>query len=155
MAPLKTPSSDRRESSFGDRCMCLQLRRAARLVTQMYDDEVQQTGLGMAQFAILGGLTRMGDSTQTELAARLRLDPTTLNRTVAPLIAKGLVAKRRRAEDRRGLVLHITAGGTARLNAASLRWRRAQDRVKAALGDKGWSGLHALLGNLLAELPPG
>ena len=148
------PSAAPRDSrSFGDRCMCLQLRRAARLISQVYDDEVRPTGMGMAQYAILGGLTRMGDATQTELAARLTLDPTTLNRTIAPLIAKGLITRRRRPDDRRGLVLHVTPDGTARLRAAASHWRQAQRRVRTALGDKGWTDLHTLLGSLLDELP--
>jgi DNA-binding MarR family transcriptional regulator len=148
----ESPSSSAKSQSFGDQCMCLQLRRAARLVTQLYDEEVRPTGLSMAQYALLGGLARLGDATQTELAERLTLDPTTLTRTLAPLFTKHLITKRQRTEDRREHVLHVTSEGTAKLKSAASHWRQAQQRVRAALGDEAWTALLGTLGLLLSDV---
>ena len=133
----------------GEGCLCLQIRRAARLVTQLYDEEVRQSGLSMAQFSLLAGLRRMGDTTQRELAEQMTLDPTTLTRNVAPLIRRGYVRKVQRGADRRERRLELTAEGAAQLRAAGRHWQRAQDRVRRTLGPRAWSDLHRLLGQML------
>jgi DNA-binding MarR family transcriptional regulator len=139
----------------GAGCLCLQIRRAARLVTQLYDQEVRQSGLSMAQFGLLAGLLQMGDSTQSELAERMTLDPTTLTRNVAPLIRRGLVKKVRGGVDRRERRLELTPEGRAQLRAAAEHWRRAQDKVRETLGGTAWRDLHGLLDRVLNESPMG
>jgi DNA-binding MarR family transcriptional regulator len=147
--PAATPRPATRPASppanFGDDCLCFQLRRAARLVTEVYDDEVGLAGLSIAQFALLARLERLGEATQTEVAEHLTLDPTTLTRTLTPLVAKGFITKDRGAADGRARYLQLTAEGMARLRAARPQWRAAQEKLKKALGDNTWRSLHGLL----------
>lgn len=133
----------------GHSCLCLELRRAARILTQHYDAELRLSGLSVAQFGMLARLARMGNSIQMDLAEQLTLDPTTLARTISPLIKKGLVRKVHDRFDRRARRLEVTAAGMAQFRAASAYWKRAQDKVRLRLGEQNWTALQELLRSLI------
>jgi len=65
-------------------CACASLRRTARVVTQLYETELQGTGLRVTQFTLLQALEQMGGAaTQGALGRLLALDATTLSRAPA------------------------------------------------------------------------
>ena len=133
-------------------CACGNLRRAARAVTHLYSSELVGGGLDVAPFALLWTLTRVGECTQQQLGKRLALDSTTLTRTLAPLIKKGWVGARPGA-DRRERRLRVTPAGRRRMQQSVPSWRRAQARLKKALGLEDWGRLSkALLRVTLAAL---
>src|SRR6188472_1527892 len=72
-------------------CVCGRLRRAARALTQMYDDTMAPCGLRITQFSLLRTLSREGPMRITALAAATLLDRTALSRNLEPLVAQGLV----------------------------------------------------------------
>jgi hypothetical protein len=65
-------------------CACANLRRAARLVTQLYDDALRPSGLRATQFTLLQALTLAPGISQKELAGLLGIDSFTLTRTLSP-----------------------------------------------------------------------
>ncbi|HEX9449051.1 MAG TPA: MarR family winged helix-turn-helix transcriptional regulator, partial [Dongiaceae bacterium] len=73
-------------------CTCLGLRRTTRLVTQIYDRHLTPAALTANQFGLLGyllGAAMMGVADGLsigQLADRLGMDPTTLNRNLKPLL---------------------------------------------------------------------
>src|ERR1700687_3237204 len=73
-------------------CTCGRLRRAARALTQLYDDLMAPSGLRVTQFSLLRTLSREGPSRMSALAEALLLDRTALSRTLDPLVARGMVA---------------------------------------------------------------
>ena len=125
-------------------CACGNLRRAARAVTHLYSSELLGGGLDVVPFSLLWNLTRVGESTQKQLGKRLALDSTTLTRTLAPLIKKGWVEARPGA-DRRERRLRVTPAGRRRMQRSVPNWRRAQARLKKALGSEDWSRLSKAL----------
>ncbi len=126
-------------------CLCSKLRRAARLVTQYYDEQVRLSGLAMAQFGLLGSLAAMRETTQAQLAEAMNLDSTTLTRTLAPLIARGWVEKAQLGKDRRERLLRITPLGLQQLRQAGTHWETAQQHMRQVLGEADWEQLHAIL----------
>ncbi len=128
-------------------CACSSLRRAARAVTQLYDTELQGTGLRATQFTLLQALERKGTSPQGALGELLVLDPTTLSRSLRPLARAGLVHAGE-GKDRREVHWTLTAAGRRRLARARPAWERAQARLRAELPPKHW----ALLGEDLAAV---
>lgn len=70
-------------------CMCASFRRAARSLTQLYDDALRPLGLRATQFTVLQVLALSGEISQGELGRRLVLDSTTLTRTLRLLRAQG------------------------------------------------------------------
>ncbi|MEU5904478.1 MarR family winged helix-turn-helix transcriptional regulator [Micromonospora sp. NPDC047467] len=96
------------------------LVRTVRLLKQRRADERQAVAPGL-----LGLLMQIDQSSSgcqaRELARRTRLDPSTVSRSVAALVADGLVERRPDPADKRASLLVITPAGRAAL-AESFGW---------------------------------
>ena len=114
-------------------CMCANLRRAARAVTQLYEEELRPTGLRSTQFTILQTLSIAGNVTQGRLGELLAMDSTSLTRTLAIRSRHGWIEKRR-GKDRREWRLGLSKGGENQLNAALPYWENAQSRLRQVFG---------------------
>jgi DNA-binding MarR family transcriptional regulator len=136
---------------MADECNCLAFRKAARHVTQFYDQFLAPAGLRTTQFSILAKLRRRGPLTINTLAEDLVMDRTTLGRNILPLEREGLIAVKRGAADRRSKELHLTDAGAARLRAAVKGWADAQARFESVFGGKRTSDLRALLHTVAAS----
>src|ERR1700740_1819936 len=66
-------------------CACGRLRRAARALTQLYDDAMASAELRITQFSLLCTLARSGPMRISALAAWQLLDRTALSRNLDPL----------------------------------------------------------------------
>ena len=134
-------------SAASPACACGRLRRAARALTQLYDDAMAPAGLRVTQFSLLRTLANEGPRRITELADRQLLDRTALSRNLDPLIEKGLVAVAP-GRDARTREVALTAKGTAALRRAEPYWKEAQADVAARIGVAKLDGLIATLGEL-------
>jgi DNA-binding MarR family transcriptional regulator len=125
-------------------CACASLRRAARAVTQLYDDAFRDSGLRATQLTLLQVLDMRGEMIQLELGELLAIDSTTLTRTLGPLGKQGLL-RSRPGKDRRERIWSITPAGKRKLASLTDSWNAAQNKVRAQLGDARWN---RLLGDL-------
>ena len=125
-------------------CVCGRLRRAARALTQLYDDTMAPAGLRITQFSLLRTLARNGPQRISELAALALLDRTALSRNLEPLEASGLV-RIAAGRDARTREVSLTRAGEAALAKAMPYWRRAQVRVSQQLGPPNIDALIGLL----------
>ena len=121
-------------------CSCFALRKAARAVTQMYDQALKPSGLRATQLSLLFTAERAGAVSTGELAEQLVMDRTTLTRNLKPLLDRGLL-KRVVGADRRRRPIAITAKGRAALARALPYWREAQARMTGRLGRARWGRL--------------
>ncbi len=138
-------------------CTCLRMRRATRRVTQLYDHALQPTGLTVNQFGLLGYLHGASSappraSSIGTIAEWLGMDPTTLNRNLKPLLAKGMVKNVTDPDDGRVRIVRITEKGLRALREALPRWRGAQADVEKAIGAKSIAELNTLLDLSSAKL---
>ena len=125
-------------------CVCSQLRRTARLVTQFYDEAIVPSGISVTQYALLARIGRTDGLSRTALAAQLGMERTTLTRNLGPLERAGLVTSKQ-GEDRREKFLQLTPVGRRQAAAAQARWTRAQDKMLKHLGLERWHQLLELL----------
>lgn len=125
-------------------CACLNLRGAARAVTQMYDEILKPSGLKSTQFSVLATVATKGPASMTAIARSLVMDRTTLTRNLKPLLDRRL-AKVGKSEDRRQRTIAITAGGKAALAKALPLWKRANDQIVSGIGYARWRGMAGLL----------
>jgi DNA-binding MarR family transcriptional regulator len=132
-------------------CNCGAIRRAARHVTQFYDQFLTPAGIRTTQFAILARLGRKGPMTINALAADLVMDRTTLGRNILPLKRDGLITIKPSAADRRAKELRLTKAGETRLQSALKGWERAQARFEATFGVERAADLRALLRTVVAS----
>ncbi len=110
-------------------CVCFNLRKAARAVTQLYDGILRPSGLRVTQFSILAVLARSGPLTQSRLAGATVTDRTTLTRNLRLLEAKGLIRIEQGA-DRREREIGLTEAGRKALAKAYPLWKEAQARME-------------------------
>jgi DNA-binding MarR family transcriptional regulator len=115
-------------------CNCLAIRQAARQITQLYDAELDASGLRVTQYSVLSILDRVGPSSVQDLAAALVMDRSTLGHNLRPLEREGLIRLAVDSNDRRTRRLVLTAQGKAKLEEARPHWQRAQKRFEASYG---------------------
>ncbi len=125
-------------------CVCYRLRRAARLAAKTYDGALKPTGLRNTQFALLGSLNKLGESSIGELSDRLATDGTTLTRNLEVLVRRGLIEDVA-ADDARVRVIRATELGKKTYVAALPLWREAQKQVLEAVGSKRWTEMRVEL----------
>ena len=115
-------------------CACNQLRRAARGMTQLYDEAMASSGLKVTQLPILVGLGSSGDLSLSALATTLALDRTTLTRNVRVLEERCLVRSFAREDDARVRMVSLTPQGRQVLSEALAHWEDVQLVVEAQFG---------------------
>ena len=121
-------------------CACQNLRRATRVVTRIYDQELRRTGLEITQFGLLTALAKVGEANQKRLSVGFAMDSTTLTRTLGLLRKQGWVHARR-GKDRRERLLSLTGAGKRQMAMAQPHWEQAERRLRKELGDAGWKNM--------------
>jgi len=129
-------------------CACATLRRVTRAVTAAYDAALAPSGLRITQFSVLRTLARLGPLPVTRLAAEAALDRSTMGRNLDLLERHGLVRIGVGEADQRERVAHLTAAGTAAIEAALPYWGEAQKRVTALVQPSAIGALADRLGPL-------
>ncbi len=115
-------------------CACSNVRKAARVVTQQYDEMLQPSGLRATQLAMLVVIARQGPLTLTDLTEALVMDQTTLTRNLKPLEKRGLV-ERVHGIDRRTRNVSLTPKGLKAVMKALPLWKRAQAKILRTFGE--------------------
>ncbi len=98
--------------------LCFALYAASRAMTARYRPLLEAAGLTYPQYLVMIVLWDEGPSTVTRLGERLRLDSGTLSPLLKRLEGNGLVARERRSDDERSVLVSVTPKG-----------RRLRDRV--------------------------
>jgi DNA-binding MarR family transcriptional regulator len=121
-------------------CLALNLRRAERVISQIYDAALRPVGIKSTQFSLLVTIRAMQPSALSKIADHIDMDRTTLTRNLDVLVESRLVATTR-GEDLRERVVSITEKGDAALAAALPIWRATQERLSAKAGKQPVSSL--------------
>ena len=129
-------------------CGSFNLRKAARAVTQLYDDILQPTGLCSTQVVLLVLLAAEPAWTLTRLGRQLVLSPSTLSRSLRPLVREGLVELV--PVGPRGKLVRLTPTGHRALRVALPYWQQAQERFMSLVGPERWSQVAECLAQMVA-----
>ncbi|BAZ09499.1 MarR family transcriptional regulator [Calothrix sp. NIES-4071] len=127
-------------NKVGASCTCFSLRKAARVVTQLFDEQMAPSGLLVTQFSILGVIATMKESTMNQLAQYLVMDRTTLTRNLKPLERSGLI-QINPGKDKRTRLISLTSEGVEALQKALPLWEQAQASMVSQLGKERWESL--------------
>ncbi|WP_371371957.1 MarR family winged helix-turn-helix transcriptional regulator [Sporomusa aerivorans] len=133
-------------------CYCLNLRRASRAVTQLYDEILKPSGLTVAQLALLSNLEVAEQATINELSKILRVDRTTLNRNMKPLADAGFI-EINPGKDSRTRQIKLTKAGKDVVASGMVLWKGAQGTMKEYVGKEELAMLKQLLPKLEALVP--
>lgn len=128
-------------------CYCINLRRAANTVTDLYDHCLDSAGISVTQYSLLSNLQSIDGCNVTALAERMGLERTTVVRTLRPLIDSGLIVDVSSA-GQRDRILKVTEKGAEVISQCRILWMNAQKEVERRLGEEGVSTLRDLLERL-------
>jgi DNA-binding MarR family transcriptional regulator len=128
----------------GSSCVSFNIRKAARAVTQQYDERMRPCGLRSTQLSILGKTLVLEPVTVTRLAEVTVTDRTTLTRNLRLLEQQGLIQVDR-GKDRRERKVRLTERGREVLAHVYPIWQAVQAEVATRFGSN-------RLARLLAEL---
>lgn len=131
-------------------CLCFNLRRATRMVTQMFDGVLRTSGLRITQFSLMVAISLKGPAGVQELAEVLGMDRTTLTRNLKWLEEAEMVSSAAGA-DRRSRLISLTPKGQRALDDTMPAWRQAQQRALEILGEERLGSLMPVLHHISAS----
>jgi DNA-binding MarR family transcriptional regulator len=117
-----------------DSCNCFASRKAARLITKLYEDYLASAGVTSSQFALLAHLDEAGQASIRELVDALAMERTSIVRALQPLERDGLAVQAPDQHDARRNVVRLSAAGRARLQQAIPLWQAAQAEFERRFG---------------------
>ncbi|WP_260928251.1 MarR family winged helix-turn-helix transcriptional regulator [Novosphingobium sp. 9] len=128
-------------------CACNALRKASRAVTRFYDEVMEDTGLSLAQYAVLRNIAWHEPLPLMDLSHILVMDRTTLYRALRPLERDGWVA----LEDGHGRAktVRLTHKGHDAVANSTDAWQAAQRRLIERFGLDRWATTEAALHELV------
>ena len=129
-------------------CINSNLRKACRVVTQMYAEALKPTGLQKTQFTMLVTVGIMGQSAVSDLAEVLVMDQTTVTRNLN-LLKKQALIEMIPGEDRRIRLVTLTTQGEEVLMQALPLWEQAQANMLNKLGSEKAGQLLELLSEVV------
>ena len=113
-------------------CVCVNLRRAARAVSQIYDEALAASGIKITQFSLLRAVERNEPVAISALAEELDLDRTTMARNLA-LLERDRLVTLAPGSDQRVTEVRLTAKGRTAVAKALPLWENAQAQIQARL----------------------
>jgi len=129
-------------------CYCINLRRAANAVTDLYDRTFQPIGLTASQYSLLKNINRLKVCSVSDLAIYVGLERTTLVRSLKPLFKLGYIEDVSE-KGRRSRQLKVTEAGQQILNQGELLWIKAQTELEQKVGKEKLEQLSEILEQLV------
>lgn len=115
-------------------CVCANLRKKTRVVTQLYDKLLLPTGLKVTQYSMLANIDHQQSVSISRLGEILQLDQTTITRNINLLKQNGYVDIMKDPQDARTKVITLTEKGVEKLNEAAPIWEDIQKRIINDIG---------------------
>ncbi|MBG9452760.1 MarR family transcriptional regulator [Lysinibacillus sphaericus] len=115
-------------------CVCANLRKKTRVVTQLYDKLLLSTGLKVTQYSMLANIDHQQSVSISRLGEILLLDQTTITRNINLLKQNGYVDIMKDPQDARTKVITLTEKGVEKLNEAAPIWEDIQKRIINDIG---------------------
>lgn len=121
------------------------IRRLHQLHVALFMELTAEFGVTPVQYSLLSAIAARGTADQSTLAADVALDRSTAAGTLGRLEARGLIRRRRDADDGRAMLCSLTRTGRALLPRIEPAAREAHRRTLAALGGRDGAQLTRLL----------
>ncbi len=121
------------QSKKSDICLAHALRRADRVVSQLYNEHLAPLGIRVTQFSVLRALDIQGTTTASQVQDLLVMDQTTVSRALKPLIRDGYIAVAEGA-TKREKSLSLSRKGKKLYDQACGPWNEAQKTFRKKLG---------------------
>lgn len=115
-------------------------------------DVLEDMGLSMPKWRILSILKRLDESSMGLVADFCAIDRTTLTRTMDQLVGAGLVQRREHPEDRRQMLVSLTAAGQDAYDAAVATALAFNDKALKGVKESEIEVLEKILGKVVRNV---
>lgn len=115
-------------------CFALSIRKADRVISQIYSDYLSPLGLKSTQFTVLRVLHILGATTAKQMQDVLVMEQATVSRALKPLIRDGYIISKE-GEDKREKLLMLSKEGQALFKQGEVLWQQAQEHIRSQLGE--------------------
>jgi MarR family 2-MHQ and catechol resistance regulon transcriptional repressor len=123
----------------------LVMMRAMRALTRYAAAGIEETGLGLSDFAVLEALLSKGPLPVNTIGLIVNLTPGSISVAVDRLFAKGLVSRVESAEDRRVRIIALTPRGKDLIIPAFRKHSGQMKKVFSELSPEELRGLEVML----------
>ncbi len=128
-------------------CLCANTRYAARQLTKIYEEKLKPADLTPAQFELLSMVHYRPHLSQSDLAAALGLDQTTLSRNIRLAVKHSWIKRTESSADARQAGYTLSPKGLAIWEKAFPFWQDAQQHMSEKLGEN-WQVIFSALEQL-------
>ena len=123
----------------------LVMMKAMRALKRYAAADIEDTGLGLSDFGVLELLLHKGPLPVNTIGPIVDLTPGSISIAVDRLVAKGLVSRAERAEDRRVRIVALTPRGKDLIVSASRKHSGQMKRVFSELSPEQLRSLEVML----------
>jgi DNA-binding MarR family transcriptional regulator len=144
---LRVADISRMARKIASECPGMRIRKAARTLSRVYDENLRAARLQLSQLTVLVAVAMFGEEGANvgALAHAMGMDRTTLTRNLRPLEKNGLLRVARCPTDARVRLVLLTRSGERAIESAFPLWEKASKRVQEGFGV---AKLRALVGQL-------
>src|SRR6185503_1622702 len=111
----------------------LVMMKAMQAITRYAQANLEETGLGLSDFAVLEVLLHKGPLPVNVIGPKVNLTPGSISVAVDRLVSKGLVSRAESAEDRRVRIVALTPRGKSVITPIFRAHAATMERVFAGL----------------------
>lgn len=151
MTVLERKQEEIKHYSEKNPCMCFNVRKAARAITQIYDNMFRPMGLRATQVSMLYMCRSLGPLTVTQLSQAMATDRTTITRNLKPLEREGLVVIHP-GYDKREREIKLTQKGEEVSIKTFEMWQVFQDKIYEQVGKEKLEYLCQELSETVAQI---
>ena len=137
---------------IASRCLGLRIRLLDRTLSTIFDRHLRPLGIRITQLTLLTAISKTKETGPSELVQMLRLEKSTVSRTIDRLIDHGWI-ETTAASDGRSYRIRLTRKGRSKLVEAYPAWQLAQDEAERMLGATHVSAIRKV-GDAVQDQPP-
>lgn len=134
-----------------ENCLFAKTRTVSRYITNLYTDGLKEIGLTPVQYSMLTAIQVLVEANMNDLSRALKMDRTTINRNLKPLVRDGLVFINE-SSDRRERLISITKEGRELYQKGYASWQKAQSDFTNILGEEKRDEMTKLLDEVIAVI---
>lgn len=110
-------------------CHCIRMRRATQAITEYYDRALKPSNITINQYMLLKSLYFLKEGSVSDLAKKVRLDRSTMVRSIKPLEDEGYIEDMADRGNRKRR-LRLTEKGVAKVENTAPLWDEAQGEIE-------------------------
>jgi DNA-binding MarR family transcriptional regulator len=132
-------------------CLFAKTRTVSRYITNLYTQALKEVNMTPVQYSMLTAIQILEESNINDLSTALKMDRTTINRNLKPLIREGLVFMNE-SSDKRERLISITDEGRELYQKGYENWKQAQCEFQNILGEEKRDEMSNLLDEIIKTI---